>query len=424
MGLPRPHDWSALGRGADPVPGNPVRVSALATQLSESGSDINRAVIRLGILFSEAEGTSEYLDALREQAEIVEDRLRRVRERFTGAAAALSDYAPLLDAAQDDADRALRVASTARDDAQNAQYRIRYYEDLLRDPDLTSVQHTRYSNLLLDANNDLQDAQRRTGDAELMLQQAINDRNTAGDAAADRMREVEEAGDLNDSGWDNFVQWWEENGELVDLLITIVSIVAAIVTVVLIATGVGAIVIAIIAAAVMVVTIANAVMQVLAGTKSIAEGILEIALCFIPMGGGHILRGAVGTVRGVAVTSRMASLGARGVTGYTRSSVTSWITESAQGATNWFTRTFAGEYAEISAMSSLRMMAGNAASPTVRAAAESQAWHFIPPEVPGVIDGLFSFTNDGQSLSSEILESVIPEEAFSATFENPWSNQW
>lgn len=109
--MSRPTDWQPLC-DADPTPGDPQAVAAGGRQYSDAASEIATQVATLRRL---AAGNAEAWigrsgDAFRGQAGTAADELDKTQRRYTAVASALTQWAPILDAHQQSAQRLLDQA--------------------------------------------------------------------------------------------------------------------------------------------------------------------------------------------------------------------------------------------------------------------------------------------------------------------------
>lgn len=375
----RPVDWSPLHLSTDPVPGNADAITDYAHRFSSVASDIGIASTQLRNILAEDSAVSEYVDEIRGLADEVSDRIGRVKDRYNGAAGAVRTYGYALKNAQDAADGAL---AAARDGASTAHYAttlIMRYEEELAQPGITAEDKDRYERLKKNAEDDLRDAQAASGGAQTTLQSAISARNAAAQTAIDALADVQAAGDLNDSGWDDFAQWWTENQDLIDAIVTIIGIIAAVVTVILLCIpGVNAIVLIIIGIVAAAIAIANAMVGMAVGTKSVAQGILEIALSLIPFRLGGIAGAAARTVEGQAIKTVMASWTARGATHFTAENAAALVQSTIKNADpTLLQRLLTGNAQELAGIQGIRDLTVSGAPQVFNEVVQSQVWKYM-----------------------------------------------
>ncbi len=124
----RPYDWSALGLGSDPTPGNVGSIRTDATGLRSVSTLITNQANKLRTL-STAEGwKSEAGTEFHKVSGDLADAILKARGRYTGVATALDNYANDLEDIQATADGYLSDANTGKSD-----WREAYYRDLPAD---------------------------------------------------------------------------------------------------------------------------------------------------------------------------------------------------------------------------------------------------------------------------------------------------
>ena len=198
----RPVDWTPLDLGSDPVPGDPDRVYSGGQDYVAVAGAIGRAVQALRSM--ELDGDrSDATDELITNAGDVADDIERAQERYRETGLALLAYAPRLASAQQTSLEALALADTAREEAADADRSRRYYLDLAgsaTDAD-DSTDYRDRANRYEDAADAAAGSLQR---ARTLLGDAIEERDAGARAARERIRDVVESDDLNDSWWDNW----------------------------------------------------------------------------------------------------------------------------------------------------------------------------------------------------------------------------
>jgi hypothetical protein len=199
--MSRPSDWSALDRGADPIPGDPDAVRAGGRAYVDVANSIGRAVRALRSM--ELDGDrSDATDELITNAGDVADSISRAEDRYRETGLALLDYAPRLASAQQTSLEALHLAQGAREEAADAERSRSYYEGLAEGAEGDTAtdyreRAQRYENAADGASGDLQRARNN-------LEDAIAERDAAARDAEERIREIVDSDGLNDSWWDNW----------------------------------------------------------------------------------------------------------------------------------------------------------------------------------------------------------------------------
>ncbi|WP_345711143.1 putative T7SS-secreted protein, partial [Kineococcus glutinatus] len=101
----RPVDWHPLA-AADPVPGDPYEVRRTAADLRQVALLVEQQAAALRRM-SGADWRGHSAQEFDSTAAELSDRLGQARERYAATAAALQEYAPALELAQDASLRAL-----------------------------------------------------------------------------------------------------------------------------------------------------------------------------------------------------------------------------------------------------------------------------------------------------------------------------
>ena len=389
--MSRPTDWSPLHLDSDPIPGDPHVVKAFATRYSNVAEAIRTAATKLNSIADHSDGEqSEYVDKFRDEAREVANKVSRAHQRYARVASAMHDYATPLEQAQSDADAALIRARNASDAHSTATTLDHHYEQELQRPDLTDDDRTRYTQLQQQNQSHIADNQREIGLAQGDLQRAIDHRNSAANAAADSIDEIEGSGKLKDSGWSKF---WEQNGGWIGEVVDVIGKVAAVLALVaILIPGLGEVILAIIAIVAivsMVLTVVNAICQMSAGTKSVGAGIFEIAMAVIPFGAGKIL-GAVGKTAGTSVEEAAAvtlrsSKAAQGIRGWTQSraltEVKGLVADVKPTLLQRWLSTDAKGLAQLQALGKADLTVGGA-SARIAGLADKSLWKFM--DMPGI----------------------------------------
>lgn len=247
--MSRPYDWSPLGRGSDPVPGDPGTVATTAMKYRATAQAVSEASSNLSHL-DMSENKSLGLSTVLDQIKAVRKQLDDVESRVDGAAAALESYGPKLGEAQRLSLEALSAAEFAKQAAQSSQARrdeaaSDYYAT--NDPAQRSVAKDRYNaynSRVASANQDL-------ALAKAKLQQAIALRDEAAGTATNALRSIDQSSPVRDTAMDHIqeflnklVDFWDKNiaPHLATIckILDVISLVLTVVAVILMITGVGA----------------------------------------------------------------------------------------------------------------------------------------------------------------------------------------
>lgn len=246
--MSRPYDWSPLGWGSDPVPGDPGTVATTAMKYRATAQAVSDASSNLSHL-DMSENKSLGLTTVLDQIKAVRKQLDDVESRVDGAAAALESYGPKLGEAQRLSLEALSAAEFAKQAAQSSQTRRDdaandYYAT--NDPAQRSVAKDRYNaynSRVASANQDL-------ALAKAKLKQAMAMRDEAAGTATSALRSIDQSSPVRDTAmdhiheflnklldfWDTHIAPWLDD---VCNILDIASLVLTIVAFVLTATGVG-----------------------------------------------------------------------------------------------------------------------------------------------------------------------------------------
>ncbi len=215
----RQGEWSLVGRDSDPVPASETDVDTIANEMA-ARADSAREVKDVLKSLAELDGwKGQAAEVFADKAEEVLDNLGKVVERYDAVAEALKLWA-------DDVGEARSATWAALQDAETAQQAIDSNEETVAVPggeDLTPAEEA---------------ANTRRGDAEDDLaaaRTALDNAMDALDSAADRAKNrIEDAADKWDDGpFAGFKSWVREHADIIDLLVTILEIVAIVLAVVL-----------------------------------------------------------------------------------------------------------------------------------------------------------------------------------------------
>lgn len=198
----RDSDWSALGLGGDPVPGEPWVVSYDGERYTDIADAIQTAGRRLRSIDLGAY-VSLAIDELRSTSGKVADDIERAERRYREAGGALLDYAPVLESAQSLSTRALVMARGAVTERESAESQERYYLRMIQQ-ETDPVELERWQRLAREADGNVGNAAAVLSAAQQMLNQAITDRDRGATHATDRIVDVVAADGLSDSWFDDW----------------------------------------------------------------------------------------------------------------------------------------------------------------------------------------------------------------------------
>lgn len=356
--MSRPTDWLPLNLGMDPVPGDWSEVNSASTRYGGIADAIERAKADLLRVFEDEAISGEAIDAVRETAVQVADRIGRAKKRYRGVADALAGYVQPLHTAQDRSVEILNQAIGVGGDQTHARTKFdewehKYYEATTPE-ELEDAEKWRnyWQQQLWDAENAVTSAVNE-------LNQVLRDRDAAAETAAGLIEDVENSGDLNDGFWDNVDQFLDEN-PWIDTVLTIAGYVAAALAIIaMFVPGLNLIVL-IVSIVVAAAVIANAWAKAGTGRSSIGEAIFTTALALIPFGVGKGLSGLTSTFRGSVLTSAADDVVALGLNGVTRPVATNAFQQflARNPANAWFPNTSLGYLLNLNRLAKTPILPG------------------------------------------------------------------
>lgn len=210
----RPSDWSPLA-GADPVPGDPEEVTAMARHYRDTAAEISRLVGRLERVAADQDGEGEALRTLTEAAGDLAEELGKAYTRYDQLAQAVAGWAEPLRTAQSASLSALREAQAAEREAASSAGSL-----------LTGV--TEPTQVQKDAQDQREAAHDAAGDrmaeARRRLEHAVSALDDAAERTADDIRDA--ANHHADSRWERFKGWVQDNAGIIKLIAEIAAWVA------------------------------------------------------------------------------------------------------------------------------------------------------------------------------------------------------
>ena len=370
----RPVDWSSLDRYDDPVPGDWSQVSRDAIGYGQIADSIEQAKKDLIRVFQEEQLKGDAIDAMKEVALEVADRIGRAKTRYRGVADALAVYATPLHDAQDQSVAILSRANSSRNERDDAQVRATYWQN-----EWTSRRYSGAPQADIDEaerlwhywQGQLQQFAQEIHAAIIALSEVIERRDTAANTAAAAISEVENSGDINDDFWDDVDQFLTDN-PWIDTVINIASIVAAVLAVVaMFIPGLNLLVL-VVSIAVAAAVVANAWAKAGTGRISLAEAIVTTALAVIPFGIGKVFSGFSAAARtgmtSTAATSIMRSAAGSGVSGITRPIASGVVTSFVGREATVLAGSSFGELLTLSSLAKTPiLLSGNISAPVAQA---------------------------------------------------------
>jgi hypothetical protein len=411
----RPSDWSPLQLSDDPVPGDWGAVRSASSRYGRVADSIDQAKTDLLSAFADDSMTGESIEAMREVALQVADRIERAWDRYRGVADALGGYVEPLRTAQNDSLVLLQRASETQSERLTAEHWVRHWQSehqrraFAGEPDVDEA-FDRWQYW----EGQLRQTQQDVGGAIAALNRVIEARDTAADIAAGLIEEVENTGDINDDFWDKVDQFLTEN-PWIDGVIQIASYVAAALAVIaMFVPGLNVLVLVvsiIVAAAV----IANAWAKAGTGRISLVEAIVTTALAIIPFGVGKVLGNAASASRGAVSTTAtnavMGSAAGSGVSGITRPIASNVVAQ-------FLTRQPGLKLSAASDFGQLLNLSVLAKTPILLSGNASSAVAATMPRAVTTFVAEFGYNAFGGAADGMITDLVVPENAES----NSWQN--
>lgn len=228
--MSRPHDWTALGHGCDPIPGCPDTVVVNGRAYHQTAETIRTAVDTLRNLDDQVVTQSLAVDAVLAKSKDLACTMEKIGCLYEEAGQALMTYAPTLRTSQQTSLRALRMAEPAKEQLDRARRQrntvIQQWRSSAGGPESDAQFQQQVHQVEaqgIAAKNSLQAA-------KTMLQQAIVDRDRAADAAADRIDGAVESCPVKDSAWDKIQDIlgkvgdaWETFNEIIEPLMPFID---------------------------------------------------------------------------------------------------------------------------------------------------------------------------------------------------------
>ncbi|GAA3026897.1 hypothetical protein [Microbacterium dextranolyticum] len=212
-----------------PIGGDVAGIREHASRYRSTARAVSDAVEMLQAVIDASESeTSEAVDALAGTIGDTKTFLSRIRERYEVAGSALTTFASELEHAQQQAESAILAHGAAQLRHSYAQRNLTEAREASRqtvDPDeLAEATDAarRYSSMSATATTDL-------AQAESAYAAAVERVQRAGDAAASTISQTVSSDELNDSVWDNVLDWVHQNAGWLKVVKDILTVVTAIV---------------------------------------------------------------------------------------------------------------------------------------------------------------------------------------------------
>ena len=215
----RPYDWSPLGLGSDPVPGDPEAVSAESRRLGQTAQELRAQITMLQQIAGDTTLKGEYAGTMRAHAQQLSQDLGKVATRYESVADATGQWSGDLAEAQATSLTALRMAEGP-------------YEQLLRlqaptqpPASATPAAQRQYAADQQHYQQAQSSAQAAVSDAQRLLGQVTGDRDTAGATAAAKISSASHDS-LADSWWDQFKQMISSIASNLKTVATVIGYIA------------------------------------------------------------------------------------------------------------------------------------------------------------------------------------------------------
>lgn len=297
-----------------PLPGDPATVANEGRKMTEAAERMRRAAVTLRQLADRNEYRSDAVDALRSNADDVATVITKAAVRYEGAGHALREYAPVLEAAQRQADVAIAKLGTA--DVGAARAAVHRAElDPWEQLTLSEEEKSQRDVELANAKAELAEQKRVEAEALALYADAEADVARAATAAAAKIQDANDRSDLNDSFWDNWQGFVDEYLnpalELLSKILDVISDILGVIALILafipglqpLAALLGGISLALKA-----ITLLITVLQALMGKKSwgdVLSKAIEVAIAVV-LKGASKLRALKGALAGKALVNKKA----------------------------------------------------------------------------------------------------------------------
>ncbi|KRC54958.1 MULTISPECIES: hypothetical protein [unclassified Nocardioides] len=208
-----------------PLPGDPHAVATEGHQMTSAAARMLAAAKTLNRIADTSDFQSDAIDGLRKNAGEMADVMVDAWYRYQFAGKALTEYAPKLEAAQKQADRA--IAQHGSTDVWSARGHVARLEAEKFNPLLGADERAELDAQISRAHSDLSHQESVAGQAEALYNDAVADRDRAAVAAMNQIESANKVSGLNDSFWDNFKGFREKYLDaIVEAVIDVLDAVA------------------------------------------------------------------------------------------------------------------------------------------------------------------------------------------------------
>jgi hypothetical protein len=326
----RPPDWSVVGYGSDPVPGDPVTVRAGGINYRQVADRISSVVATLRGL-SDDQSDARSVDVVIEQKDQVADSIEKAEQRYRAAGDALVEYAEVLDNAQASSAHALSQAQAARKDAdQQRKTAQRWGKEARQATD--ADERARYRRFQRQAEGNAADHEAMVGVWRRAVEQASRDVDVAAQRACDQINAVTGTDGLNDSWWDNLASVLEAVAALAETISAITGILGMLLAWVPI---LGPALLAVSAITGVIAAIANVALAA-GGKQSWGDALKSVFFAAIGCLGLGGLKGILGSIKGLALFGKTAK-NAGGIAKFLKTAAVAGVKDFAHNAKTLFT---------------------------------------------------------------------------------------
>lgn len=207
--MARPSDWSVLGYGSDPTPGDPAAVRLGGQHYQGVADSLSRAATILRGLDGGSSSGSQSVTALLDDCGKVLDDVTKAEGRYRAAGDALVSYSYALDQVQSSTAQALSTAQGAAGDAAENRRLASMYLNLANNARKLQENEDliRYNRLSSSYKSEAAADDAQVAAQKQVVAQAVSDRDTAAERAISQIEAATSADGLRDTWWDNWGAW-------------------------------------------------------------------------------------------------------------------------------------------------------------------------------------------------------------------------
>jgi len=212
-----------------PIPGNPDGIRRHAGRYTRTAAAIGEAIDMLrAVQNASEEERSDAVEALGGAIGDTQSHLSQIRNRYEVAGSALTMFADVLESAQAEAGRAM----VAHDEALRRRAYLQGRADEARDATRSTVDPAELSDATDTVRRYASLAEAASGDVNSALaahRAAVHRVEVAGNDAAELIAHAVDQDGANDSRWDNFLDWVNDNAGWLSVVKDVLSVVTMIV---------------------------------------------------------------------------------------------------------------------------------------------------------------------------------------------------